>query len=85
MFPMSLNQLLQCGLLNRLFPPALAKQAKTTVSESETLTIDGIRARAYRYGGRRIAFVVQGTDEYQLYCTQPGAACDLLFRTFAIG
>jgi hypothetical protein len=63
----------------------LAKQAKTTVSESSTVSIGGVQGRAYRYGDRRIGFVLQGTDEYQLYCTQVGAACDLLFKTFTIG
>lgn len=75
------------GLLKRSTDTAaaqLARAAHTTVSASETLTIGGVQARAYRYGRRRIGFVVQGTSEYQLYCAQVGDACDLLFRSFTL-
>lgn len=63
----------------------LAKQAGTTVSARETVSIGGVEGRAYRYGTRRIGFVLQGSLEYQLYCTQVGSACDLLFGSFTFG
>jgi hypothetical protein len=63
----------------------LAKAAGTTVSERETVTVDGDRkARAYRYDGNRIGFVLAGRDEYQLFCAPAGDACDLLFETFTL-
>lgn len=63
----------------------LAKQAGTTLSSSRTLSIGGVAGRDYRYGGRRIGFVLQGSFEYQLYCAKTGSACDLLFSSFTLG
>jgi hypothetical protein len=63
----------------------LAKASGTTVSARETTTVaDGRQVRAYRYAGKRIAFVLAGRDEYQLFCAPAGAACDLLFSTFRL-
>jgi hypothetical protein len=62
----------------------LAKAAGTTVSEAETVTVGDRQARAYRYGGRRIGFVLDGRDEYQLFCAPAGDACDLLFASFTL-
>lgn len=62
----------------------LAKAAGTTVSESETTTIAGRKTRAYRYGSKRIAFVLEGAREYQLFCAPAADACDLLFESFTL-
>jgi hypothetical protein len=63
----------------------LAKAAGSTVSARETLTVSGDRKiRAYRYGGKRIGFVLAGRQEYQLFCAPAGTACDLLFDSFTL-
>lgn len=62
----------------------LAKAAGASVDERETLTLAGRKIRAYRYGGKRIGFVLVGRREYQLFCVHDDAACDLLFRTFTL-
>jgi hypothetical protein len=62
----------------------LANAAGTTVSEGETTTVAGRKIRAYRYGGKRIGFVLDGRSEYQLFCTRADAACDLLFSSFTL-
>ena len=75
----------------------LASQAHGALTESTTVTVDGMRIRAYRLSVRpksgpsydeRIGFVLQGKREYQLLCrTQAGAgdpdgACALLYASF---
>lgn len=62
----------------------LAKAAGTSVAKSETTRIAGERVRAYTYGQRRIAFVLAGRAEYQLFCASSGRACDLLFSSFTL-
>ena len=63
----------------------LAKAARSTVSERQTTTVAGDRKiRTYRYGGKRIGFVLVGRVEYQLFCAPDGAACDLLFTSFRL-
>jgi hypothetical protein len=62
----------------------LAKATGTTVDKAETVTVSGRKTRAYEYGGRRIAFVLDGQSEYQLFCTHTGTACDLLFSSFQL-
>jgi hypothetical protein len=62
----------------------LAKAAGSAVSEGATVTIGDRQARAYRYGGKRIGFVLEGRDEYQLFCAPAGDACDLLFSSFTL-
>ena len=63
----------------------LAKAAGATVDRAETVTVGNRKGRSYRYGTRRIGFVLRGRDEYQLFCTQQqSAACDLLFSTFTL-
>jgi hypothetical protein len=62
----------------------LAKAAGSTLSESETTTVADRKVRAYRYGTRRIGFVLDGRREFQLFCTQTGDACDLLFSSFTL-
>jgi hypothetical protein len=50
----------------------------------ETVTVDGRMARAYPLPqGKRIGFVLVGSSEYQLYCTDASSgACSLLFESF---
>lgn len=62
----------------------LAKAAGAALDDSETLTVGGRRFRAYRYGGKRIGFVLAGSREYQLFCRLDDDACDLLFHTFTL-
>lgn len=63
----------------------LAKAAGATVSARETVTVDGDRKiRSYRYGNKRIGFVLAGINEYQLFCAPAGAACDLLYGSFTL-
>jgi hypothetical protein len=62
----------------------LARSAGTTITDARTLTIADRQARAYRYAGKRIAFVLAGRREYQLFCSRDGAACDLLLRSFTL-
>ena len=75
----------------------LAAQAHGALTQSETVTVDGKRIRAYRLTVRpasgkaydeRIGFVLQGRHEYQLLCRAPAqagdpdGACALLYATF---
>jgi hypothetical protein len=62
----------------------LAKQAGTTLTRSETVTVADRKVRAYRYGDRRIGFVLVGKREYQLFCRRAPSACDLLFSSFTL-
>jgi hypothetical protein len=72
----------------------LAAQLNGHVTDRSTVEIDGRKARSYdiQYGGGRteeIAFVLEGTNEYELLCRRAtsasAAACDQLFSSFAIG
>lgn len=75
----------------------LAVRSGGKVTASTTVTVDGVRARAYTYTGRRadirIGFVLRGLSEYQLLCRGPAGsgaagpdgACGLLFDTFSAG
>ena len=76
------------GVASRL---ARAEHAK--LAKSETITLAGRRARAYTIdrGGReeRIAFVLAGRREYQLFCrydrgSRAEAACSSLFSSFRL-
>jgi hypothetical protein len=62
----------------------LARQAGATLSLRETVTVANRKVRAYRYGDRRIAFVLVGRREYQLFCEHASTACDLLFSSFTL-
>ena len=62
----------------------LAGRAGASISSSDTVTVAGRKIRAYRYGDRRIGFVLEGRREYQLYCVQAETACDLLFSSFTL-
>jgi hypothetical protein len=62
----------------------LAKEAGTTLTQSETVTVGNRKVRAYSYGTSRIAFVLVGKREYQLFCAHTTAACDLLFSSFTL-
>ena len=62
----------------------LAKEAGVTLTLSETVTVGNRKVRAYRYGASRIAFVLVGMREYQLYCAHTATACDLLFSSFTL-
>jgi hypothetical protein len=62
----------------------LADRAGTSLSASDTVTVAGRKIRAYRYGDKRIGFVLEGMREYQLYCVRAEAACELLFSTFTL-
>jgi hypothetical protein len=74
----------------------LAAESGGTVTQRQTVTVDGDAVRAYRYSGKRaetrIGFVLKGRSEYQLLCQSPprssadhDGACALLFRTFSVG
>jgi len=76
------------GVASRL---ARAEHAK--LAKRETVTLAGRRARAYTIerGGReeRIAFVLAGRREYQLFCryargSRAEAACSSLFSSFRL-
>ena len=62
----------------------LAQLAGTTLSRRETVTVGNRKVRAYSYGASRIAFVLVGKREYQLFCERATAACDLLFSSFTL-
>jgi hypothetical protein len=62
----------------------LAQQAGADLSKSETVQIAGRDVRAYSYDASRVAFVLEGKREYQLYCRNAADACDRLFESFAI-
>lgn len=53
-------------------------------AKGETIEVANRKVRAYRYAGKRIAFVLEGKQEYQLFCSRDGGACDLLFSSFAL-
>jgi predicted Zn-dependent protease len=53
-------------------------------ARGETVDVAGRKVRAYRYDDKRIAFVLEGKREYQLFCAHAGGACDLLFSSFAL-
>jgi hypothetical protein len=62
----------------------LAAAAGAPSPVAETATVAGRKIRAYRYGGKRIGFVLDGRSEYQLFCAQAGDGCDLLFSSFTL-
>ncbi|HVM57199.1 MAG TPA: hypothetical protein VMT74_07025 [Gaiellaceae bacterium] len=76
----------------------LAHASGGTVTEAVTTTVDGRKARAYRFTSHpagkpaadvRIGFLLEGRREYQLLCQAPAGAgdpdgaCALLFGSFA--
>jgi hypothetical protein len=73
----------------------LAAQAHGKLTEKSTITVSGLKVRAYRYTARgfdtRIGFVLDGKREVQLLCrapagsVDPDGACSLLFRSFTLG
>lgn len=71
----------------------LARRERGKLTASATRRIAGTDARAYeivRSGGsdERIAFLLQGRLEYQLFCREPDAsahtACDRLLDSFSL-
>jgi hypothetical protein len=66
----------------------LAARVHGKVDSAATRTIAGRKARAYaisRSGvDERIAFVLDGRREYQLYCRGAGGACDTLLSSFTL-
>ena len=48
------------------------------------MTVANRKVRAYRYGDKRIGFVLVGKREYQLFCRHAATACDLLFSSFTL-
>jgi hypothetical protein len=67
----------------------LAAEAGKTVTQRQTVVVDGRKTRAYRFGSMRIGFVLDGRSEYQLLCApqrngDPDGACALLFTSFAL-
>ena len=74
----------------------LARQQSGAISDSQTVTIAGRRARryevAYEHEGRelveRIGFVLRGKTEYLLLCRYESGgdaeACERLFRSFKL-
>jgi hypothetical protein len=69
----------------------LAAEAGGTLTQKQTVQVDGRKVRAYRFGSTRIGFVLLGRREYQLLCQLPpdgkdaAGACALLFRSFSAG
>jgi hypothetical protein len=77
------------GVVNRL-----AAQLAGRVDDQSTSHVDGRKARSYRieYGPgktQEIAFVLDGSDEFQLLCRRPSSAtdapCAQLFASFSLG
>jgi hypothetical protein len=68
----------------------LAAEAGGTLTEKQTVRVDGKKIRAYRFGTTRIGFVLVDKREYQLLCQLPpdgqdaDGACDLLFKSFSV-
>lgn len=62
----------------------LAHEAGQVSATGETTTVAGRKIRSYRYGNRRLGFVLEGKREYQLFCAPAGFACDLLYSTFTL-
>jgi hypothetical protein len=62
----------------------LARQAGEKRATGQTTSVAGRKVRSYRYGNRRVGFVLEGKREYQLFCEPVGAACDLLYSSFTL-
>jgi hypothetical protein len=62
----------------------LAHEAGEKRATGQTTTVAGRKVRSYRYGDRRLGFVLDGKREYQLFCEPAGAACDLLYSSFTL-
>jgi hypothetical protein len=62
----------------------LAAAAGTALNEKQTVAVAGEKIRAYRFGTKRIGFVLLGKREYQLLCEDAGDACALLFKSFSV-
>jgi hypothetical protein len=62
----------------------LAHQAGQVSAAGETTTVAGRKVRSYRYGNRRLGFVLEGKREYQLFCAPAGGACNLLYSSFTL-
>jgi hypothetical protein len=67
----------------------VADREGAKVSGARTVTIAGRKARAYDIvhdGGpeERLAFVLHGPREYQLYCRDAGDVCDGLLESFRL-
>ncbi len=68
----------------------LAAEAGGTLTQKQTVDVDGKKIRAYRFGTTRIGFVLVGRREDQLLCQLPpygqdaDGACALLFKSFTV-
>lgn len=66
----------------------LAAQEGGRVERERTETVAGREARVYDIarsaGNERIAFVLVGRREYELYCRGTGPACETLFSSFTL-
>ena len=62
----------------------LAHEAGEVSAAGRTTTVAGRKVRSYRYGNRRLGFVLEGKREYQLFCAPAGEACDLLYSSFTL-
>jgi hypothetical protein len=62
----------------------LAHEAGQVSAAGQTTTVAGRKVRSYRYGNRRLGFVLEGKREYQLFCASAGGACDLLYSSFTL-
>lgn len=68
----------------------LAAEAGETLTQKQTVRVDGKNIRAYRFGSTRIGFVLVDKREYQLLCELPpdgqdaDGACELLFKSFSV-
>lgn len=62
----------------------LAHEAGQLSAKGQTTMVAGRKIRSYRYGNRRLGFVLEGKREYQLFCAPAGAACDLLYSSFTL-
>ena len=68
---------------------SVAVQEGAKLAKSETVTIGSQRARAYtlEHGDveQRLAFLVTGRRQYQLFCQNAADACDRLLESFSLG
>ena len=67
----------------------LAAQENATITNARTLMIAGRKARAYDVvhpsgPEERIAFVLSGPREFQLYCRNAGDVCDGFIESFRL-
>jgi hypothetical protein len=67
---------------------SVAAQEGAELAKSETVSIDSHRARAYSLERgdveERLAFLIAGRRQYQLFCQNADDACDRLLESFSL-